>query len=573
MGEPERKRPKLSQAAGEAALRHSRVNPQPMQALLVAAAVLATSGVAYSQGFMVKPMSMEFTPRAGQTVEKALQLRNTTADHPTTLLIRAFVLGQTSAGSWQAIDPANEKVDTSHLRSCYDWVGLSADSVDIAPMEVKNVTVRLKVPHGVRGFYGAALLVQTKPEAPRGMIALVIRFLIPVRVRIQGPPPRERIDLADVGMQHVGESEKHPPTTEVSLQVNNDGQSFGGLGGSVTVLRQAGERWQRVAEAEIRERGIIPGVTLNLTEDLGRRLPSGRYKLQAALQVGGRLKGRLEREIDFEGDPTISTLAADVPLMLQPPTVSMKAVPASTRSAVLTVQNPSAEAVRVACGLAVPPGLTGVAMGSVTGNDFTCAEWTEVYPASFTLAAGGQRNIRITVKFPHTESPQANYYADLHLKASYPDGQSGGETQAMIWVQNPKAESEATGQPISLMIAEEQEDKYAVTAQFGNVGNVHFTPTAAAALATPIGSVVAREELETTAGRVLPLGTPRFSGVIDFADVPPGGYILTATMKYADKETSKKLPIRVEMVEGRKVVTVIEKMPAEAEAPESSSVP
>ncbi len=549
-----------------------------LKTILLSVGLTALGATAYAQGFMVKPMKMELTARPGQTVEKALQLRNTTLRATETLMVKTRELGQGSGGAWQAIDPANEEVDTSHLRSCLKWLELSPDSVDIAPMEAENVMVRLKVPRGARGFYGAALLVRSQPTRPKAEpgkigIALVIQFLVPVVVNIQGPPARERIELADVGMHYVKGTEDRPGTTTVLVQVNNSGETYGRLAGRVTVLRQAGEHWQRVAEADIRERGIIPGVTVNLTHDLKRHLPSGRYKLQGSLQVGGRSKGRINKEIHFDGDPSITTVAADVPLMLQPPTLSMKAVPGSRRSAVLTVQNPSAEALRVACGVAVPPGLTGVAMGSVTGNDFTCAQWTEVSPELFALPAGGQRNIRITVRFPQTESPQANYYADLHLKASYPDGQSAGETQAMIWVQNPKAESEATGQPITLMIAEEQEDKYAVTAQFGNVGNVHFTPTATAALATAIGSVVAQQQLETTAGWVLPLGTPRFSGVIDFADVPPGGYILTATMKYADKETSKKLPIRVEMAEGRKVVTVIEKIPAEAEAANSSSAP
>ena len=198
-------------------------------------------------------------------------------------------------------------------------------------------------------------------------------------------------------------------------------------------------------------------------------------------------------------------------------------------------------------------------MGSITGDDFTCAPWTEVNPQTFTIRGGGQRNIRITVKFPHMENAQPNYYADLHLQATYPDGQSAGAMKAMIWVQNAKAESEPQAQAMSLNLAQQEEDKYSVTAQFGNVGNVHFTPAATATVATGIGSIVVRAELETTARIVLPLGTPQFSGVLDFSKVEPGDYLLTAAMQYgAEQQATKALPIKVTVENGRKIVTIVE---------------
>jgi len=173
-----------------------------LRIILLAMGLTALSATVYAQGFMVKPMKIELTARPGQTVEKALQLRNTTVRGTETLMVKTRELGQGSGGAWQAIDPANEEVDTSHLRSCLKWMELSADSVDIAPLEAENVMVRLKVPRGVRGFYGAALLVRSQPAKPKlepGHIAigLVIQSLVPVVVNIQGPPARERIELAD----------------------------------------------------------------------------------------------------------------------------------------------------------------------------------------------------------------------------------------------------------------------------------------------------------------------------------------------------------------------------------------
>jgi len=75
---------------------------------------------------------------------------------------------------------------------------------------------------------------------------------------------------------------------------------------------------------------------------------------------------------------------------------------------------------------------------------------------------------------------------------------------------------------------------------------------------TQADALVASAELETTAKVVLPLGTPEFSGVLDFTNVNVGVYVLTATMVYGDQKASQKLPLRVALEEGKKKVTVIE---------------
>lgn len=137
-------------------------------------------------------------------------------------------------------------------------------------------------------------------------------------------------------MQHVEATEHRLATTVISVEVNNTGETYGRLGGMVTILRQAGTHWQRVADVEIPERGIIPGATLILARDLKRRLPSGRYKLPSSLRVAGRARAPRTKEIEFQGDPTVTTVAADVPLMLEPEMVIIEAVPGSSRSRMLT---------------------------------------------------------------------------------------------------------------------------------------------------------------------------------------------------------------------------------------------
>ena len=526
--------------------------------LIVAAlGVLAGSTSAWPQGFMVKPMLMEFSARRGQVIERDLQLRNIRSDEAATLTIKTVLLRQGPTGAWMIVTAENGS--TQALPSCLPWLRLSSTSVRIPPLEATTVRVRLQVPRGARGFYAGGILVQSTPRRGGGSIAVVIRFLIPVLLQIQAPLSTQDLRLGAVGMDYRPEADKRSATTEVWLTVINRGATYSRIEGRVDLSRQAGTTWRLLTQAPIRQIGITPNATLRLTADLARVLPSGRYKLDGTLFVDGLRTARMSKETDFEGDPSVATVPTDVPLMLDPPALTIKAVPGSRRTAVVTVQNPSDDALRVACEVQVPPGLSGVAMGSITGEDFTCAPWTEVVPQSFTLGATGQRNIRLTVNFARVENPKPNYYADLSLTTSYLDHQSAGKTQAMVVVQNPTAQSQLKAQPVGLTIAQQEGDRYAVTARFANIGNVHFTPSASARVVSPIGEVVAKAKLETTAGIVLPLGTPRFSGAIDFGNVKPGVYILVATMEYGGEEVSTKLPVRVETKEHRKLVTVLEK--------------
>lgn len=136
----------------------------------------------------------------------------------------------------------------------------------------------------------------------------------------------------------------------------------------------------------------------------------------------------------------------------------------------------------------------------------------------------------------------------------------------MIWVQDPKAKSEPQGQSVSLKIAQQEEDKYSVGAKFANVGNVHFAVTCQGEVSTGTGASVASAPMETATATLLPLGIAEFSGVLDFADVEPGEYVLTATMTYGEQQVHNSLPVTVEETEEGKVVTILESAAAAEEA-------
>jgi len=536
---------------------------------MLAAPVLGLAAPTFGQGFMVKPMKMEIAPRAGQTVEKVLELRNTGADNARIMDLRLVDLTQGKDGGWRIIEPGSD-FDTSKLPSCLKWIELSADSVEVEPLQMVPVTVAVKAPRGARGFYVAGLLVQTRPPPGVTGVAIVIRFLVPVLVEIQGRPVRQKIELNDLGMEFREPSGEKPATTLASMGIVNQGQTYSRLKGSAKVMRFSEGHWRAVTTAEFRELGILPGVKLNLQSDIERRLPSGKYKLTGTLYVDGRRIKPFTKEIDFVGDPTVTKLAVDTALTLEPPELSISGLPGATRTAVIKVENASEDPVNIEATSAIPPGLRGVAFGDLKGEDLTCAEWVKVSPAKFTLRAGGRQNIRIVAKIPKAEILHANYYTLLGLRATYPDGQSAGETTTLVCVENKKIEAKPAAQGMTLALAAEETSKYIVRARFGNTGNVHFTPKCRAIVATGMGITTAEALLSGEAGLMLPLETRNFSGVLDFSRVDAGTYSLKAVLEYAAGGAAvKQIPIRVSIEEGTRVVEIIE---SEVKEPEPEVV-
>lgn len=551
---------------------HARWGVSWLAAVCVLAGFLGAASPASGQGFMVKPMKMEFAPRAGQTIETTLELRNTSADEARTLDLKLLELTQGRNGGWRVIEPGSN-VDTSALASCLKWTALSQSAVTVKPLETAAVTVTLKVPRAARGFYATALIAQTRPKpGPRTGVAIVIRFLIPILVEIQGRPVRQKIGLSDVGMVFRGASENAPPTTFVTLGATNQGLTYSRIKGRVKVMFFSNGRWRPVSTADIKETGIIPGVKLSLGADLKRRLPSGRYKLTASLYVDGRRVKPLKKEIDFEGDPTVTKLAVDTSLMLDPPELSIAGAPGAMRTAVLKVENASEDAVNIEAASLVPPSLRGVAMGELKGEELSCAPWIKVSPAKFTLRASGKQNIRVIAKMPKAEKMYAAYYGLLTLKATYPDGQSAGETTSLVCVTNAKVETKPAAQVMKLALAAEEGSKYVVQAKFGNTGNVHFMPKCSGMLLSGAGQMVQAVALSGEEGLMLPLEMRNFSGVIDFEKVEPGTYLVKTVIECGSGQAAaEQIPIRVTVEEGKKVITIIKQEAATSTAPETQA--
>ncbi len=518
------------------------------------------TGSTLGQGFMVKPMKMELRARPGQTVQHVLEIRNTRPERTGTVDVRAMLLDQGANGAWSVIEPEKATADQKHrLASCLDWLRLSSDSVTVPPMEVGKVTLTLAVPRSARGFYGAGLIAQTRPEPKPGTIAIVIRFLIPVLLEVEGPPARTKIDFPEIGMEYVKPKPKSKGGTKVWYRAANTGQTLARVRGNLDILAPAADKWRRVTTASSRERGMIPGVNVLVTESLDRDLPSGKYKLQARLYVNGRPRPPISTVIDYEGNPAIKRIAMDVPLRIDPAVVTIETIPGARRHAMVSVENSGIQRVNIECSIVQPKTLMGVMAGQVKGDDFSCHEWATIAPHKFSLPPARRRNVRVTVAEPEDSKPLASHYAILNVKASYPAGQSAGAGEALVIVTNKRLKPTYRVQGMGISLAREEPDKYTVVARFGNVGDTHVDLACAGALTDASGMTsVLSFELNKEAGLVLPLGTPRFSGAIDFSKTEPGIYVIKATGTFEDKRVSQTLPVRVASGEQGKAVEVIE---------------
>ena len=412
-----------------------------------------------------------------------------------------------------------------------------------------------QVPYQASGFYFAAVVVQERRQEEQ---TVNIAFMVPIILEIEGRPVRQNIVLEDTGMEFIQSKPDKPATTEASMKIANQGLTFSRIRGRVQIFAQRQNRLILVSNANIRELSIMPGVTLDLTADLKRRLPSGRYELIGELFVDGRRRKPLKKEIDFTGDPKVDILAVDTSLILEPPELFITSLPGAMRSSVIALQNASSDMVVVETGSAIPENLRGVAIGQITGDQLTCADWIRISPSTFRIKGGAKQNVRVVTKIPKDKNKFPNYYGLLKLTAKYPDGQSAGETESLVCLSNKTARTVYQVKITKFSLAQAEKNIYLVKARLANTGNIHFQPACNTVLETLQGIKTGSAELNGEAGLMLPMAVRDFSGEIDFSKIEPGDYRLVTTVQMTkDLFIQDTTGIKVKEEQGGKIVTTI----------------
>ena len=511
--------------------------------------------------FMVKPMLIELTGRPGQRLQTPFELLNAT-DEKTIQKVDLELVGlsQKEDGTWKIIEPVSDSNTSKNPFSCLDWLKLSATYVEMGSKARTPMTLEAKVPPRASGFYYAAIVAKKRLESGQKGVGVTIQFLVPVLIDIHSRVGRQDIKLNDVGLEFVPQTADGPATTLITMAISNPGKAYSRLMGNAVLKSFSKGHWLTVTKTDFRRVGILPNVNLNLKNNIERALPSKKYKLEGYLFVDGRRIKPLEKEIDFAGDTSITTLAADAALELEPSEIFITGTPGAARSGVLKIHNASDADVNIVVTPEIPPALRGAVTGELKGEELTCAKWVKIMPDKFTLRGGARQNIRIITDMPKAESIHANYYSRLNLRATYPDGKNAGEVAGLLCVKNKKVDSKALGQIITMTLAETDEPShYAVAVKITNAGNIHINPACNAAIITDEGKTVAKIPLIGLTNLMLPMEFRDFSNILDFSGLSEGTYHLWVNFEYARNDVvSNELPLKVSVgADGKRIIEII----------------
>jgi len=532
-------------------------------------AIVLTAGSSAFGQFIIQPMKLEMEVNAGRRVKTRLALENLTRTDVHTVDLRLVDMSQDPNGIWQVIEPDAEitedpngarwvtvesennplRLDVSSLRSCQSWLRLDTDTVELEPLKRKEIGLQITVPPGKVGYYCAALVAQTRfrPGEEGVRASVILQFVVPIIIEVQGRVIRHKINLMDVDLQYRAQQDLTPAATLVSMGVENIGETYNRLICVTRIWGHLGGHWQRITEKRFLDTGIIPGVTLNLKEDVGRPLPSGKYKIQGVLYIDGRRDSFIEKIIDYSGDGRLrqTDLGTDAPLTADPREITIEALPGASRGESMTLVNASEETVIVDVEVALPDEMRHAAIvdgqgRTVRGDQMSCVEWLDVSPKQLTLRGYARRNLRVMARMPRLENPFPNYFATIRLKARYPDGKDAGVTTGQIYIETRGVEAEPRIHELQLTLGETAPERFLVTAHFANSGLSHVLPRCRGVLTTldSIGPGMIRKRLDMSgdayagSGSMLPCEKRKFAGVLDISDVAPGDYRLTAILEY-----------------------------------------
>lgn len=518
-----------------------------LRLLILAFAVLVPSA-AKAQGIFVKPMSIDVAMRAGETRTITVEVRDNQGDQQQrTVDFQLLDLTQNAAGSWELVPPDSDH-EADRLASCRDWLELTSQSLELQPLQSSSAKLQIRVPLSARGVYFAAILATPRDDRPReqGQMAIDLSFLIPVIIEIQGRPVRQQIVIEQATLTKVEAQSSRPSTTKTALVIANRGKTFSQISGDVRVLYAHEDDWRAVARINLPKLRMIPGATLAPQLDLGRRLPSGRYKLIGTVHVDGRRLPTHEQEVDFVGHQSADKFLRGSALLLTPEEVSLKGQPGASRSTVVTVENVSSEPVRVQAAPIIPSELRGVAIGNLRGDELSCHGWIRVVPDSFTLAPSGRKNIKVVSRIPRDEELHPHYYSALGFWGSYANGESAGFASSMLHIATTDQETKTRGHVMKMNLASGSESSYFVSAKFANTGLTHFQTSGSIIITDTRGVRVLTKGLSGDSSTMLPMSIRVFGEAIDFSSVREGLYTLNVVLNHGNQDsTESTLPIRV----------------------------
>ncbi len=536
--------------------------------IAIGAALLVSAGPAFGQ-FTVQPMKLELAVTPGKIIKSALRVQSFDPDEVHNINMSVTELSQSEDGEWAIIEPNDITdpnspffgFDISKLSSCKDWISLSPNNFELPPNGVVPVEVTLRVERGVRGFFGAGILATLSPMRGVGDVSVVVRFLVPVIIEIQDRPARPKVQSTDIGLEFIKASGEYKARSMATMSIANDGGTYSRIKPAVRIWSFTQGHWRIITTTEFQDKSIIPGARFKLRANIRKPLPSGKYKVAGYLYVDGRRTKKIEKEIDFVGDTSITGVKGDAPLDLDPINVSINGLPGATRTATIKVYNASKETVNVRTAMGLPNILQFGASGDVKGEDLDCTEWLKITPEQFTLRGeGGLQTLRVVATMPKDlPMPHPSYFSLLALWATYPDGQKAGYTTTNICLRNSKIEAKPAAAAIKLIPQDLGDSMYLIATRFGNCGMVDFVPIRVKAqLVMSNGISRVSTFLSGDRSLMLPFEERDFADVLDLSYVPADMYRLAVAIEYAPGLwEDKQIAVRVSKEGERRILQVV----------------
>src|SRR4030042_2432838 len=172
--------------------------------VFIAVTILVSAGPVCGQ-FMVQPMKMEPKPRANKKIVTSIQLHSFDVNEVLDIDLKVVELDQNPDGAWHIFDSDpnsldyEENYDVSKLSSCRAWITLGESKVKLGPAAQMPVEVTIKVPPNAQGFYGAGIIASMPVLNTNSDVGILIRYLVPVLIEIQGRTLRPQIEFQNVG--------------------------------------------------------------------------------------------------------------------------------------------------------------------------------------------------------------------------------------------------------------------------------------------------------------------------------------------------------------------------------------
>jgi hypothetical protein len=549
--------------------------------LILLLALICVPHAGRAQAFSVSPMQLQLNTHPGHILNQEITVTSMRTEGLAHIQLSTMMISENSQGVPVELDrkDASQINAAARLRSCVDWITLDSSEMVITPRQQKEVPVHIKIPQSARGYYYAAIIIsEMKAGSGKYAISLEFRSLVLILLTVQGPTAKQKIALTGVAMQYKPLTIDHPATTDLILSVDNQGETFAHIMARASISYLAVDKWRRLTQMQTKAVGILPGVTMNPAEDMRRKLPAGRYKINGQLLLDNRPAGFIDQFIDYAGDPTVTKVLADVNMSIDPATAQLSAQTGSVRSLVLTAHNLSDEPIEVEGSLLSPDELRAKTPVDRDGEQFDATKWLTLATNHVILRAQGRTGLRIISNIPADAILPPYLYSQLRLRWKFPTGENAGEMTIPITINihDSKMVNVLNAEVQQIDLVHQTDNIYAVITRFLNTGNMDFLPiaTAEVTLSDSKQQASITRSLETSTLRVLPRGSALFSGELDFSTVKPGIYALIVAMSYGAKDDAMaQLSLRVQTKDGKQIVTVIEQPETTSKATDEFAKP